>query len=51
MNKGKIKITIYQKEGKTKVRVKKKKSKNSSEEVSNLYLVLSKKITDYLSNL
>lgn len=51
MNKGKIKITVYQKDNKTKVKVKKKKSKNASKEVTNLYLVLSKTITDVLQKI
>ena len=51
MNKGKIKITVYQKDGKTRVKVKKKKSKNASKEVTNLYLVLSKTITDVLQKI
>ena len=51
LNKAKIKIIIYEKDGKTKVRLKKKKSKNTPIGVNNLYLVLQSKIRKYLSEL
>lgn len=51
MNKAKIKIIIYQKDDKTKVKFKNKRSKKVSQEVKNLHIVLSSKISDLLNKI
>lgn len=51
MKKAKIKIIIYEKDGKTKVRLLKKKGRNLPVGVNNLYLVLQSKIRKYLDEL
>lgn len=48
MKKAKIKIIIYQENGKTKVKLKKKIPRKSTSEIKNLYLVLTSKIRDIL---
>lgn len=48
MKKAKIKIIIYQENGKTKVNFKKKIPRKSTSEIKNLYLVLTSKIRDIL---
>lgn len=51
MKKEQIKIIIYQKDGKTKVKLRNKNSKYAEKEVKNLHLVLSNKIKDILTKL
>ena len=51
MSKEGIKITIYQKDDKTKVKLKNKFSKKASEGVKNLHLVLANKIKDILNEI
>lgn len=51
MNKAKIKIIIYEKNGKTKVKLHKRKGKNLPVGVNNLFLVLQSKIRKYLEEL
>lgn len=51
LKKAKIKIIIYEKDGKTKVRLKRKRGKNLPIGVNNLYLVLQSKIKKYLEEL
>lgn len=51
MRKAKIKIIIYEENGRTKVKVKNKKSMKLPKSVYNLYVVLSSKIKDYLKEI
>lgn len=51
MRKAKIKIIIYEENGRTKVKVKNKKSKKLPKNIYNLYVVLSSKIKDYLKEI
>ena len=51
LKKAQIKLIIYEKDNKTKVRIKKRKSKNTSVGVNNLYLVLISKIRKYLEEI
>lgn len=51
MKKAKIKIIIYEKDGKTKVKLHKKKGRNLPVGVNNLFLVLQSKIRKYLEEL
>ena len=51
MRKAKIKIIIYEADGKTKVKVKNKKGKKLPKNVYSLYVLLSSKIKDYLKEI
>lgn len=51
MRKAKIKIIIYEKDGKTKVKLKRKRDRHIAVGTNNLYLVLQSKIKQFLNDL